>query len=413
MLTPVVLPQLGLEVSEGTVQALLASVGDRVEEGAVLAEVETDKAITDIVATRDGWVVSIEVQVGTTVPVGTTLFTIGDAMADSSSACAHEQSGAASSNDSADGLAPAGSQDSEPAEARRAGTARRPGARILAAPVARRAAAELNVSLEDVAGTGPNGRIVLADVQGAAAAREAPPDEPQPEPEPGPYSASPAGDVEPLSPLRRVIARRMTASQLVPQFTLHRDVAFKWLLAEKDRIADAGVNDLLVHALADTVASFPQLAMQFVDGDPPALRRAKPDDVGLAIATPRGLIVGVVRNVQQLRLAEIAGERRRLIKAGHDGRLAPNETEGSTVTVSSLAGFGIDRFNAMLNPPEAAILAVGRTTDRLFSGAQGLVFGPMAELSMTFDHRVVDGAIGAAALTHLAELLEGRASWRE
>jgi pyruvate dehydrogenase E2 component (dihydrolipoamide acetyltransferase) len=391
VVTDVVLPQSGLEVAEATVLTVDVAVGDAVAEGDRLLEVETDKAMSEIVAPTAGVVVSIHAEEGETVEVGATLIRIdprGDA--------AHPV------GDTAD---PAGETADAPRKHASAATAsdeRRGAHRIRAAPVARRAAAHLGVALGEVEGTGPRGRITLGDVERAAQERGA------------------AERLEPMTATRRAIARRMTASQQIPQFALQREVDASWLLSEKDRISAAGsakvgVNDLLLQALAETVARHEDLGASFADGDDDAraqLRRRDGVDVGLAVATDRGLLVPVIRGVHARTLAEIALDRARLTSAARAGRLEGEEMSGATVTLSSLAGLGVDRFNAMLNPGESAILAVGRTVDRVVPRERGLAVVPTLTLTMTLDHRVVDGAAGARALAELADLLEGGMAWR-
>jgi len=276
------------------------------------------------------------------------------------------------------------------------------------APVARRAARELGVDLTAIAGTGPRGRITLKDVQAAA-------------PGPAPEPAEPPGvGVATLSPTRRAIARRMTASQLIPQYHLVRDIDATHLLAEKAAQASrggepVGINDLLVQAIAETAVRHPALQTSYVEGDgstPPSLRVADAIDVGLAVATDRGLVVAVIRAAHGLGLAAIAAERRRLVAAARAGRLGLGEMSGGTITLSNLAAAGVDRFTAMVNPGESAIVAVGRMLDRLVPRDRTIAIVPSLTLTLSFDHRVVDGAVGGAALAELAGLLEGGMTWR-
>ena len=284
MATPVVMPQMGLEVTEGTVAAIHVAVGARVAEGDPLVELETDKALTEVVAPRDGFVISIEVEVGDVVPLGTTLV----------------------------GARRRGRRDRRRPRPRAGGRARRPAlparlprqrspapsdGRLRAAPVARRAAERLGVALATVTGTGPRGRITL---EGRRARRGQGGNGASAAPQPAPARARPAAPapaagerLEPLSATRRAVARRMAQSQQIPQFTLHREIDATWLLAEKGRLAaeteaKVGVNDLLVQALAETVLRHPDLAASFVDGQDgghPQLRRREGVDVGLAVAT--------------------------------------------------------------------------------------------------------------------------------
>jgi pyruvate dehydrogenase E2 component (dihydrolipoamide acetyltransferase) len=206
----------------------------------------------------------------------------------------------------------------------------------------------------------------------------------------------------------------------VPQFALQRDVDAAWLLAEKDRISAAGpakvgMNDLLLQALAETVVRHQDLGASFVPAEDdvnPQLRRRDGVDIGLAVATDRGLLVPVIRSANERTLAELALDRTRLTSAARAGQLRREEMSGATISLSSLASLGVDRFNAMLNPGESAILAVGRTADRVVPRDRGLAVVPTMTLTLTLDHRVVDGAAGARAFAELAGLLEGGMAWR-
>jgi pyruvate dehydrogenase E2 component (dihydrolipoamide acetyltransferase) len=212
----------------------------------------------------------------------------------------------------------------------------------------------------------------------------------------------------------------MTSSQQIPQFALSREIDASWLLEEKQRISDDGVkvsiNDLLMQSLAETVVRHPDLALSYVepeaDGELPQYRRVDAVDVGLAVATGRGLLVPVLRHVDDSPLHELASERVRLVQAARSGRLALEEMTGATISLSSLASFGVDTFAAMLNPGESAILAVGRTVDKVAARGRGLAIVPTLSLTLTIDHRAMDGASGGAALAELADLLEGAMTWR-
>jgi pyruvate dehydrogenase E2 component (dihydrolipoamide acetyltransferase) len=226
---------------------------------------------------------------------------------------------------------------------------------------------------------------------------------------------------EPMSPLRSVIARRMTASQLIPQYQLQRDVDVTRLLAQKDAQTTASdpvrvsVNDLLIQALAEMVVRHPHVADMFIAAEGsgrPALRHRANVDIGLAVATDRGLIVPVIRRASELGLRQIATERARLVAGARRDALDLSELSGGVLTLSNLGGLGIDRFTAMLNPGESAIAAVGRSVDRLVPRGRAIETVPIMTVTMTFDHRVIDGAVGAEALAELAALLEGDMTWR-
>ena len=223
------------------------------------------------------------------------------------------------------------------------------------------------------------------------------------------------GRLESLSATRQSIARRLTESQLVPQYTLTREIDAAWLLAEKARLTAAGpvkvgVLDLLLVGLAETISRHRRLAASFVparDGEPPAYRHPEAIDLGVAVATDRGLLVPVIRGAEARSVSELVLERSRLVDLTRAGRLGPADMGGAAATLSSLGTFGVDTFTAMLNPGESAILAAGRAVERLVPRERGIAVAPMISLTFTFDHRVVDGAVGGAALSELADLLEG------
>jgi len=421
VIATVVMPQMGLEVSEGTVAAIQVVVGAEVREGDLLIEMETDKALTDVVAPRDGVVRAVEVEVGDTVAVGATLLLVADNADEPLTGAPAAPPAAADEPEVAAARGDAGEPEVAVAASGERATAA--GGRLRAAPVARRAAAKLDIELADVDGTGPRGRITLRDVERVAAegANGGEPPARAPEPAAAPTaapaaSAVPAGDgerVEPMSPVRRAIARRMTASQQIPQFTLTREVDASWLLEQKSALG-ASVTDLLLQAMAVVVLRHPALAVSYTetaDGAPALLHRDGVD-LGLAVATPRGLVVPVVRGAHALTLSEIAAQRGRLVGEARSGRLRQDDMSGAVMTLSSLSTFGVDQFTAMLNPGESAILAVGRTVERVVPRGRGLTVVPTSTFSLTIDHRVADGATGAAALVELAELLGGAATWR-
>ncbi len=453
MITDVVLPQMGLEVAEGVVLALPVEVGQTLAEGDVVAEVETDKAIAEVPAPRAGVVVAIEVALEDTIPIGAVIVRIGDSAdevleagtgAPAGSTPATEPSDAEAAADAivAGGpIAPsvAAPSTSSPTAQPVGATAAAPSSpngssatatapapegpngarRFRAAPIARRAAAAHDIDLQLVTGTGPSGRITLGDVERAVAERDEAPADPQ-----VPVAATPnssgGGRLEPLSATRQSIARRLTESQLVPQYTLTREIDAGWLLAEKSRLSAAGpvkvgVLDLLLAGLAETISRHRRLAASFVpgrDGEPPAYRHPEAIDLGLAVATDRGLLVPVVRGAESRTISELVLERSRLVDLTRAGRLGPADMGGAAATLSSLGTFGVDQFTAMLNPGESAILAAGRAVERLVPRERGIAVAPMISLTFTFDHRVVDGAVGGAALSELADLLEGGIEWR-
>jgi pyruvate dehydrogenase E2 component (dihydrolipoamide acetyltransferase) len=413
LITDVVLPQMGLEVAEGVVLALPVEVGQTVAEGDVIAEVETDKAIAEVPASRDGVVVAIEVALEDTIPIGTVIVRIADSADE-----APETSAAPAADPVLMGRKPddmAGFRPINVVAAPEGGNGAR---KLRAAPIARRAAAAHGIDLQLVTGTGPSGRITLGDVERAVAECDESPAEPQ-----TPVAAPPTvggGRLESLSATRRSIARRLTESQLVPQYTLTREIDAGWLLVEKSRLTAAGpvkvgVLDLLLAGLAETISRHRQLAASFVparDGEPPALRHPEAVHLGVAVATDRGLLVPVIRGAESRTLSDLVLERSRVVDLTRAGRLGPADMGGAAATLSSLGTFGVDQFTAMLNPGESAILAAGRAVERLVPKERGIAVAPTISLTFTFDHRVVDGAVGGAALSELADLLEGGIEWR-
>ena len=224
----------------------------------------------------------------------------------------------------------------------------------------------------------------------------------------------------------------MTTSQSIPQYHLVREVDATHLIAEKaahasrgagpsssgdesTRPPKVGINDLLVQAIAETAVRHPVLATAYVEEsatEPAHLAIREEIDVGLAVATDRGLVVPVIASAHTRGLAAIASERERLVALARTGRIGLEEMSGAAITLSNLGGAGVDRFTAMVNPGESAIVAVGRTVERLVPRGRTIAIVPTLTLTLTFDHRVVDGAVGAAALAELADLLEGGMTWR-
>jgi pyruvate dehydrogenase E2 component (dihydrolipoamide acetyltransferase) len=421
LVTPVVMPQMGLEVTEGTVAAIQVAPGEHVSAGDALIEMETDKAVTDVVAPRDGVVRSLEVEVGDTVAIGATLVLLADHADEPTEDAAPVAVAVTAEPEAAAAHEPEQPVPSHHVAADRPSDGRTADGRLRAAPVARRAAARLGVDLESVDGTGPRGRITLGDVERVAAAATSGNGDGPSRAASTPAPAAASGDdgrFEPMSPMRRAIARRMTLSQQIPQFTLARDADASWLLEQKrllgGRSAGIGVNDMLLQAMAEVALRHPELAASYAeaeDGTPALLHRDR-IDLGLAVATPRGLAVPVVRAVHARSLAEIAAERGRLVGDARSGRLRQEDMSGATMTLSNLSSFGVDHFTAMLNPGESAILAVGRVVERLVPRGRDITVVPTLTFSLTIDHRVADGATGAAALVELVELLEGAMTWR-
>jgi pyruvate dehydrogenase E2 component (dihydrolipoamide acetyltransferase) len=274
---------------------------------------------------------------------------------------------------------------------------------VKASPLARRIARERGIELSTLRGTGPDGRIVAEDVERA---EPAPAAAPAPAPRP-----APSGDVEsvPLTSVRKTIARRLTAAWEVPVFELvvsaemTRANALLERLRELDPERRVTVTDLLVKVCAQALVRHPDVNVQFGED---ALLRFPSAHVGLAVATPHGLIVPVVHSAERLSLAEIATTRADLVARARDRKLEQADLDGGTFTISNLGMFGVEQFVAVLNPPQAAILAVGATEDRVVARDGDVVVRPLMTLTLTLDHRAVDGAPAAEFLQTIKASLE-------
>lgn len=438
----VFMPRLSDTMEEGTIAQWLVEEGAKIERGAVIAEIETDKAVMDLEAYEGGVLEKILVPVGGTVPIGERIAVIGDgsssaaangsaevtgrpagARGDQSSPTAVDSHGGAAGGDSAgEASTPSGSSEGRvPATAH--GDARIDEPLLKASPVVRSLARQHGIDLGAVTGSGPGGRIIRADVEGlisavtvsgGAPARATSSAARVPEPAPiaaGGAALPAAGDERvPLSTIRKVTARRLSEAALVPAFQL-TTVLDATKLGElrgqiNAQLGDSGVKisvtDLLIRAAAVTLRAHPEVNAAF-DGD--AIIRRSRVNVGVAVALPEGLIVPVVKNADRKSLTEISAEAKDLATRARAGKLTPDEFSGGTFTISNLGMFGIDNFTAVLNPPEAAILAVGATADEPVVVDGAVHARARTRLTLTVDHRVLDGATGAAFLRDLTNLL--------
>ncbi len=390
--TPVILPKLGLTMDEGRLAAWLKKEGDRVEEGEILFEVETDKATMEVESPVAGYVRRLLAAVGDDIPV-TQVIALISTSADEPIGVLPPPGGATTEPALAEASAPV----SAPAAGspRAAGATSAPGGRVVASPAARKRAQELGVDLATVRPS-RGVRISVEDVEAAQAA-----------PGSGAARQTPVESVTtplPLSRMRRAITERMTLSfRDIPQFSVSRDVDMT--AAGAARTA-AGVSfaDVLIWAVARTLADHPRLTMRY---DPEGLIPADGIHLGVAVALDDGLLVPVLRDADTKDLATIARERAVLQDGARAGKLAAEALVGGVFTISNLGQQGVDRFTAIVNPPEAAILAVGRVRDQVMARDGAVVVAPVVTLTLSVDHRVVDGAPAAAFLADLAGRLEG------
>ena len=416
----VIMPRLSDTMEEGELSRWMKQVGDEIHKGDVLAEIETDKATMDLEAFDNGILEQLLVTAGALVPIGAPVARIGDG-----------------SNIVADGAAPAAPVAAPTAAPVAAPTAvptavaptapaaptppATPTGELRTSPLARKIGREHGIDLHTIVGTGPQGRITRTDVDAAIAQQETA----VPAAASAPVSAPPAAIPQPaststgstdsvavpVSRIRAVTARRLTESQAVPHFFLTSVVDVERLVAFRAEVnaslaplgTKVSLNDLFVRASAVALRAHPEVNASWGDG---VILRHTHVNVGVAVATDDGLLVPVVTDADQKSLGAIATETRALAGLARTGGLSLAQMSGGTFTISNLGMFGIDSFTAVLNPPEAGILAIGAASDVPAVRDGVLVTVPTVKITLTVDHRVLDGAVAAAFLRDLTTLLE-------
>jgi pyruvate dehydrogenase E2 component (dihydrolipoamide acetyltransferase) len=419
MAVEVKLPRLGQGMESGTIVRWLKSEGDSVSKGEPLFELDTDKVTQEVEAEADGVLLKIVLPEGE-ADVGTTVAVLGAEGEDVSELIAGAQSGnggAAQAQVQTPAPAPAAAPAPEQAEeapsdtvsegdvAAPAPPSRAPGERVKASPLARRIARERGVDLAALTGTGPDGRIIAEDVEKAAAA-------PAPAPVAAP-AAAPPGKVEvvELSSIRRTIARRLTEAWEAPVFQLTATADATELVATRERLVELlhegetkpTVNDLLTRVVASALMRHRPVNAHFVEG---RIHRYPTANVGIAVATANGLVVPVVRSVERRSVQEVAAVRADLVSRAREGKLQFADLEDGTFTISNLGMYGIEQFIAVLNPPQVAILAVGSIDERPHVVESELEILPTLTLTLTCDHRAIDGSEGAEFLRTVKQFVE-------
>jgi len=413
------MPALSPTMEEGTLAKWHVKVGDTVAAGDILAEIETDKATMEFEAVDEGTIESLPVAEGSEgVKVGTVIATMsgeGEAAAEPAAKvepAAAPQAAKAAEAPKAQAPAPkAAAPAPQPASA----PAAKSGKRINASPLARRIAAERGIDLATVAGTGPHGRIVRVDLDGISAAAR-----PQSAPAAAGAAAAPvlADDrvphtVEKLSSMRKTIARRLTQSMVeAPHIYLTVDVQLGALLALRAQLNEAlaaqnvkvSVNDLLVKALGRALIQVPECNVSFA-GD--QLIRYERADISVAVSIPGGLITPIVTDASGRSIGSIAAAMKDLGARAREGKLQPTEYQGGTASLSNMGMMGIKQFTAVINPPQAVILAVGAGEKRPWVQPDGsLGVADVMTVTGSFDHRAVDGADGARLMAAFRDLVE-------
>jgi len=433
MPTPIKMPALSPTMEEGTLARWLVKEGDQVSAGDVMAEIETDKATMEFEAVDEGTIVKIEVPEGTEgVKVGTVIATLAgeDEYADAAESKPAEsekkepapaKAGASGEDEKPSDEQPEASASAEAQEKPKAPAApKAEGDRIIASPLAKRIAEQKGIDLASVQGSGPNGRVVKADVESAPTATaqtQAPAKAVQPA-----KAAAPAGaqqsefgapyEAQKLNNVRKVIARRLTeAKQTIPHIYLTVDVRLDALLKLRGELnasleaegVKLSVNDLLIKALARALQRVPQCNVSF-QGD--ELHQYTRQDVSVAVAAPSGLITPIIVDAGRKGLAQISTEMKELAGKARDGKLQPHEYQGGTASISNLGMFGTKQFDAVINPPQAMILAVGAGEKRPYVIDDALGVATVMTATGSFDHRAIDGVDGAKLMDAFKNLVE-------
>jgi len=406
MATKVHMEALSPTMEEGRLVKWTKHEGDAVKSGDTLAEVETDKAVMELVARADGQLLKVLVAEGATVPVGNIVAWIGKAGEKVDGAGSAEQ-GAAKPAPAAAAPRPASAPAAIPAPLAAPADA----TRVKASPLAKRIAKDVGVDLKLVQGSGPGGRVIKRDVEaGATQARSAIPAPRSPLPAP---SGVPYEDV-PLTQIRKTIAKRLAASiGPIPHFFLTTEIdmeraaeareALNKQLGEEGGGGKISFNDIIIKAVALALGQHRACNAWFQDDH---IRYWNEVHVGMAVAIEDGLITPVIRNADQKSLREIGAESRELAGRARNRRLKPEEYTGATFSVSNLGMFDIEHFTAVINPPEAGIVAIGSIVPQAVPEGDRVVVRRRMRITMSCDHRVIDGATGAAYLKTLKQMLE-------
>ncbi len=419
MAAEIIMPKMGDAMTEGKVVRWYKKAGQPVKKGEPVLEIETDKVNLDLEAEADGTLGNLEADEGQMVPVGGVLAMIMAAgeKTENRAPKTEDVSQQRRTTDKKDSFRHSTGEYGEALEMKAPRTDRTenvvpmpqpsPGGRRRSSPLARKMARELGVSLEGVRGSGPQGRIIAADIENARGGQALSP--------PSGATAAPASAPVletrqiPLSTMRRTIAKRLAESTgPIPHFYLTADYDVTDLLGLRQQLGDiAGakisVNDFIVRAAALALRHHPNVNASWGDD---AITQHGQIHIGIAVATPEGLITPVIRNADRKSVPEIAQEVRALAEKAKNRKLMPNEYQGSTFTISNLGAWGIEEFTAIINPPNSAILAVGAAQARPVVADRQVVVLDRMKITMSCDHRVIDGASGADYLKTLRQYLE-------
>jgi pyruvate dehydrogenase E2 component (dihydrolipoamide acetyltransferase) len=410
MATEIFLSKLSPTMEEGQLSKWLKKEGDAIAMGEPIAEVETDKAAMEMAALNSGTLLKILVHEGESVPLGHTIGIMGEPGEDissliekfssaSSSTPTEEKKETASTTNGASATQTAVVTETVPIQT---------DGRLLVTPIAARMATEAEIDLRSIKGSGPSGRIIKRDIEAAMKSKQETPT-PKPIQLPAIEGTSAFRDV-PTTEIRKVIARRLVTSiGPVPHFFLTTEIEMdkaldaRRSLNEIDPENKISVNDLIVKVVANALLQHPQVNASFQEK---SIRYYERADIGVAVAIEDGLITPIIRSADKKGIGQIAREVKEMAARAREKKLRPEEYTGATFSVSNLGMFGIDDFTAVINPPEAAILAVGASVAKPVVRDNEIVVRQMMRVTMSCDHRVIDGATGAKFLQTLKKMLE-------
>ncbi len=421
------MPALSPTMEEGTLAKWLVKEGDTVKSGDIMAEIETDKATMEFEAVDEGTIGKVLVAEGTdNVKVGAVIAILLEEGEDASAIGSAPAKADAPKEEAPKAEAAAPAPEAKPAPAAAAATS--DGNRVKASPLARRIAADKGLDLSGITGSGPNGRIVKADVESAKPGQASAPKSEAAAPAPTATASAPAAEapkpaavwfddsiphtVEKLSNIRKTIARRLTESkQQVPHIYLTVDIRLDALLklrGDLNKSLDArgvklSVNDLLIKALGVALENSPKCNVTFLGNEMVQYSRA---DVSVAVSTPTGLITPIIRDAANKGVAKISSEMKDLAGRAKENKLKPEEYQGGTASLSNMGMFGIKQFEAVINPPQGMILAVGAGEKRPYIVDDALGVATVMTATGSFDHRAIDGADGAEMLKLFKALVE-------
>jgi pyruvate dehydrogenase E2 component (dihydrolipoamide acetyltransferase) len=409
MATDVIMPALGVAQEKGTLLNWFKSEGESVRKGEPLMEVETDKATVEIEAPASGVLTDVTASPGDEVPVGNKIAVIlaPDEEAEPAAKRKLSHPSLLSEGQKIERGTPGGQSESRDEDRRETSTSALPaepapshaGERIPASPAARRVARERGIDLASLKGSGPGGAVLAQDVLGSKARQVTAPA--------GPPSVK---ELVQLTPMRRLVGERMARSkQSAPHFYLSIEVDMAEITRQRNALKERevplapSINDFILIACARALRQFPSLNAAFTEQ---GIQGYSDINIGMAVALEEGLVVPVIRNADRLSLAELAQQSRDLAEKAQNRKLFPLDYEGGTFTVSNLGMFGIDNFIAIINPPQCAILAVGQVAPRVVPHGEGIAVRPRMTMSLSADHRVVDGALAARFLQEIKRTLE-------